>query len=352
MRRIVGIIGALFLVCLIPFAAFGAEYPDAAQAVIDQAPVEADRFLNMEPGEWAGYFWEKAKEPFLAPVKALTQAALYLIMVCLSQALISSGAFQDVLKLVGTLGFAQLSCQQLGGLLAGMEETSLAWHSYLCGFIPIFSGIMAMGGQTASAGVYGGLFLGLSGLLAQGITQLLIPGVKIYIAVSVGAQLWGNQGIRDGTRMIYKGVNWLLKGICILCAGVLGLQGMLSQNMDKAVSKGGQALVNLFLPVVGDLAAQAIAGVAAGIRVLKGTLAFAAIGTIFIEFLPVMAGCISGIVLFWILSACAKSCGLGQCGGLSEAFAEGIQLCLSGMVLYFVLVLSVTLMMAVMGGAG
>lgn len=350
MRWICGLMTAFLWLGVAACPAQAAQYPPQAEAILEQAPLGTEEFLSMEPGEWIDFFWDKIQEPFLAPVRALGQAALYLAAVCLAQVLVSAGTMRDVVRLVGTLGFAQLCCQQLGELLAGMEETALAWHTYLGGFIPIFSGVMAMGGQTASAGIYSGMFLGLSSLLAQGIAQLLIPGIKIYIALAVGAQLWGNQGILEGVKVLYKGISWLLKGICILAGGVLGLQGMLSQNMDQAVNKGGQALIKLFLPVVGDVATQAISSVAAGLQVLKGTLAFAAVGTIFLEFLPVLAGCISGILLFWILSACAKSCGLGGCGGLAECFAQGIQLCLSGMVLYFLLVMSATLMMAMVGG--
>lgn len=350
MRWMWGILAVFFWMGVAACPAQAAQYPPQTEEILDQAPMEAEEFLSMGPGEWLEYFWNKIQEPFLAPVRALGQAALYLAAVCLSQVLVSSGTLRDVIRLVGTLGFAQLCCQQLAGLLEGMEKTALAWHTYLGGFIPIFSGVMVMGGQTAGAGVYSGMFLGLSSLLAQGIAQILIPGVKIYIALAVGAQLWGNQGILEGVKVLYKGINWLLRGICILSAGVLGLQGMLSQNMDQALNKGGQALIKLFLPVVGDVATQALNSVAAGVRVLKGTLAFAAVGTVFLEFLPVLAGCVSGILLFWILSACAKSCGLGGCGGLAECFAQGIQLCLSGMVLYFLLVMSATLMMAMMGG--
>lgn len=350
MRWLWGIVAALFWLTVSVCPACASEYPPQAEEILEQAPMATEEFLSMGPEEWFGYFWQKVQEPFLAPIRALGQAALYLTAVCLAQVLVSGGPLRDVIRLVGTLGFAQLCCEQVTGLLTCMEETALAWHTYLGGFIPIFSGVMVMGGQTAGAGVYSGMFLGLSNLLAQGIAGILVPGVKIYIALAVGAQLWGNQGILEGVRVLYKGINWILKGICILSAGVLGLQGMLSQNMDQAVNKGGQALIKLFLPVVGDVATQALASVAAGLRVLKGTLAFAAVGTIFLQFLPVLAGCVSGILLFWILSASAKGCGLSSCGGLAECFAQGIQLCLSGMVLYFLLVMTATLMMAMLGG--
>lgn len=350
MRWFWGVLAVSFWLAISAVPVWASEYPPQTEEILDQAPMGTDEFLSMDPGEWLGYLWKKVQEPLLAPARALGQAALYLTAVCLAQVLVAAGPLRDVVRLVGTLGFAQLCCEELTGLLAGMEETALAWHSYLGGFIPIFSGVMVMGGQTAGAGVYSGMFLGLSSLLAQGIAGILIPGVKIYIALAVGAQLWGNQGILEGVRVLYKGVSWLLKGICILSAGVLGLQGMLSQNMDQAVNKGGQALIKLFLPVVGDVATQAFASVAAGLRMLKGTLAFAAVGTVFLQFLPVLAGCVSGILLFWILAAGAKSCGLGSCGGLAECFAQGIQLCLSGMVLYFLLVMTATLMMAMMGG--
>lgn len=350
MKKLACILVIFLLISLVGSPAMATEYPDQAQEILDQAPMDTDHFLEMDSQSWISFFWEKAKEPFLSPIRTLGQAALYLAAVCLAQILIASGSMQDVVRLVGTLGFAQLCCDQIGGMLSGMEETSLAWHNYLGGFIPVFSGVMIMGGQATAAGIYSGLFLGLSSLLAQGIAQILIPIVKIYMALAVGAQLWGNSGVQEGVRIVYKGINWMLKGICVLAAGILGLQGMLSQNMDQAIGKGGQALIKLFLPVVGDVATQAMASVTAGLRVLKGTLAFAAVGTVFLDFLPVLMSCISGILLFWILSACAKSCGLGQCGGLAECFAQGIQLCLSGMVLYFLLVLSVTLMMAMMGG--
>lgn len=339
-----------FLLMTLPLHSEAADYPAEVQAIVEESPVSFSEFLSMDIRQILGGIVKPFWEGFQAPARLAVRAAAYLLLAALVMVLLSGSGFRQVIETVITFGFAALYAEPLTGLHQQISDLSRDWHTYLCGFVPVFSGVLAVQGQPTAAAVYDGLFIGISSLAVQFIGALFLPVVQGYLCVAAAAQLWGNSGAADTAGLLYKCSSWMLKTLTGLMAAILCLQGSFAGLTDKAAGAGVTAAAKLALPIVGDLAVQAAGSVLAGFRLMKGALAFCAVLYVGASFLPIFGSCVSLMLLFWGSAVGAKSLGFSRCGAMAEHFGNAVQLCASVLTFYFFLVVFSTMLMVLLGG--
>lgn len=344
----------ILFILLFGFAlkAEAAACPEEVQAIVEESPVSFREFLGMDMGRILQAVSEPFLEGFQTPARLVVRAAAYLLLAALVMVLLNGSGYRQVLETVITFGFAALCAEPLLSMHLQISDLSRDWHTYLSGFVPVFSGVLAAQGQPAAAAVYDGIFIGISSLAVQFIGALFLPFVRGYLCVAAAAQLWGNAGAADAAGLIYKCSSWLLKTLTGLMTAVFCLQGSFAGLEDKAASAGVTAAAKLALPVVGDLAVQAAGSVLAGLKLMKGALAFCAVLYVGASFLPAFGSCVCLLLLFWGTAAGAKALGLSRCGAMAEHFGNGVQLCASVLTFYFFLVVFSTMLMALLGGGG
>lgn len=325
-------------------------YPVEVQSILEESPVSLSEFLKMDVKNLI----ERVTTPFMEgvrwPARLAVRSAAYLLLAALVMSLLTGSAYRQEIETVATFGFAALCAEPLSQLNLQIVQIAQSWHTYLCGFIPVFSGVLTAQGRPTMAAVYDGLFIGLSAMAVHGIGTLFLPFVQGYVCLSIAAQLWGNPGAAEGAALLYRCSSWLLKLVTAMMTALFCLQGSLAGLADEAASKGLTTAAKLVLPVVGSLAAQAAGSVAAGLRLLKGALAFGAVLYVGASFLPAFGRCAALLLIFWGMAVGAKALGLSRCGAMAEHFGNGVQLCASVLTCYFFLVIFSTMLMALAGG--
>ena len=138
----------------------------------------------------------------------------------------------------------------------------------------------------------------------------------------------------------------------VLFGAVLGLQSVLAQNADTLAMKTGKFLISSSIPVVGSVASDAMGSVLSGLRVLKGSLGFAAIAVLAIDFLPILLQSAFYYLAYQLGGAVSKAFGLNRAGRVLEGMGQAIGICVSFLVFFFMLVVLSTALMITMGGGG
>ena len=176
--------------------------------------------------------------------------------------------------------------------------------------------------------------------------------ILAYLALNSAAGISGVPPLQEATQGLTRCVRSLLRGVSVGFAAVLGLQNTLAAQSDNLAMRAGGAVLSSSIPVVGAAAQDAMASVLAGLRVVKGSLGFAAIAVLAAAFLPLFARC---LVMRLVLAAgglLAKAFGLPRSGAVLEGAAEGAGLCLSFLVFFFMLVVLSTALMIATGTGG
>jgi len=328
-----------------------AQTPPEAQRLLDGGSVVSD-VAGWQFGDLAEWIWQIATKEIRQPFRFAAEAVIYLLLACLVGVLAVSPGWQRCLDAISVLGFGAMSLSAMVDLARSVSETAGQCQTYLINFVPVFSGVAAMGGQNAGAAVYSGMFLAMAGFLSGAIQNLLLPVLEIYFCFCICAAVWGDSGIVEAAGLLGRCVAWLLKGCGALFSFVLGLQNILANNVDSAALRLGQGFLQGAIPVVGDTAAAALQSAGAAVQLLKGSLALAAVGVLGASFLPVFLHCLLYTAAFYLVGIFATAGGQRQCGQICRLYAGGAKLCGSILVLYFFMVFLSTSLLLITGNGG
>lgn len=286
------------------------------------------------------------------PIRFALQAGGYLLLAGVIGLLAGGKSWRRCIDTVTVLGFGTMSLNAMMQLTDAVISAAQDCQNYLISFVPVFSGVAAMGGQTAGSLVYSGMFFTVSGFLASLMESVLLPVMQMYFCFASCACIWGNAGVEEAALLFAKGLHWMLKLCGILFGLVLGVQNVLAGAVDSAALRTGKSALQGFIPVVGDAAAAALTGAAAAVQLLKGSLALAALLALAAAFLPTFVHCVLYSFAFAGAGIAASASGQKQCGRLCRLYWEGTKLCASVLVLYFFMVFLSTALLLISGNGG
>ena len=113
------------------------------------------------------------------------------------------------------------ACQPLLQLLEDISEAVLQCRTFIGSFVPVFAAVMVSCGQPAASAVYTGFFLSGVVLAASLITGILIPFLKIYMALTVAGGVSTTADLGGVASLISRFIKWGLGLIanCFWCSG-------------------------------------------------------------------------------------------------------------------------------------
>ena len=286
------------------------------------------------------------------PIRFALRAAGYLLLVGVLNLLAGNESWRQCIDAVAVLGFGVLSLDAVMTLADTVAAAAQDCQNYLIAFVPVFSGVTAMGGQAAGAMAYSGMFFTMSGFLAALIKVVLLPVMQIYFCFAACACIWGNPGIEEAASLFVRCLQGGLKLCGILFSLVLGVQNLLAATVDSAALKTGKSVLQGFIPVVGDAAAAALSGAVAAVQMLKGSLALAALLALAAVFVPIFVQCLLYSVAFAGAGIVASASGQKTCGHLCRLYFAGSKICMSVLVLYFFMIFLSTALLLLAGNGG
>lgn len=330
-----------------------AELPDSAQEILEESGVDSmSNNLDWDFSDLLKSAANLVSTELAKPLRFTAQSLLYLSVACGVGLAAQAGSWKKCVDAVSVLGFGALELSAMMDLIGRVGSTATDSQTYLAGFVPVYSAVLSLCGQTTGAVVYSGMFFSMSTFLSLAIEKFLLPVMQIYFCFSVSAALWGNPGIEDAAKLFSRCLSWMLKGCAALFSFVLGLQGILAGNADSAAMRIGKSVLSGALPVVGDAAAAALESTVSTVRLLKGSLALAAIVVMAVAFLPVLFHCTLYFLAFSVSGILASASGQRQCSQICRLFADGARLCGSVLTLYFFMAFLSTLLLLLLGNGG
>ena len=301
------------------------------QTYLDKAPVQAEQFAADPLGTLLHLF---AAEPVQLLRDVLQQYADILLFLLLAAA----------------GGCGVLLWQELDELAAALCTRMAGWKSYLLGFLPVYSGVLAAGGEWNAGAAANGFLLTVLCFIAQAVTLWLQPLLRSYLAISMACGISSRKSLSEGCtltgRLLRQAIGWAGKAF----AALMSLQRVVTVQLDRSASRLGQLLTGS-VPIVGQALSSAADAVLAGMQLLKSTLGIAALLSIGAEFAPLYLGL---LVHLFFLSCCGWLAGIGgleHCHKLLQCFAEAVRCMAAVTALFFMLfVVGIALLMLTGGG--
>lgn len=317
------------------------------QPYLEQSPATFEEFTEDPLGVILRLLPQDFTATIRQAISGYRKILLFLLLTVLISFFLPTGESSLLLDLAAAAGCAVLSWERLSELSVLLCENLDNWRRYLLGFIPIYAGVLTIGGEPAAAAAASGVFLSALCLLAQLLCAGVPPLLQCYYCLSISCCISTQASLaaacRTAGQILRHALEWAGKAF----AAILSLQRIFTANLDKASSQIGQLLAGT-VPIVGQTLNDASQTILAGIQLLKGGLGFAAMATMAVEFLPFY-----GILLLHslLLTGCRLICtaaGIPRCGMLFRCLCEAVQCMAAATAMFFGLtILGTALMLAV-----
>lgn len=316
---------------------------------LEQSPVS--------PAAFAENPWEALRSflPESLPTALHTAASGYaavltfLVLGAVIALLLGGHADGTLLDLVCAGGCGVLLWEKLVALSETLCTQIESWNRFLLGFLPVYAGVLTLGGESVAGASAGGFLLTLLCALAQGLTVLVPPLLQCYLALSMACCICAETGLGSFCKAVGRALEKLLGWAGKLLVALLGLERISTLQLDRAALRTGQLLTGT-VPIIGETLRDASETVLSSLQLLKSGLGLAALLTIAAEFVPVYLGM---LIQLGLLSGCGLLCGLmgsERCQNLLECFAEALRCMMALTALFAGLAIAGTALLFVVGG--
>lgn len=316
---------------------------------LEQSPVSPTELVDNPLKTLRGFFPAELGDVLREAVGGYAQVLLFLILSAVIALLLGERADGTLLDLVCAGGCGVLLWEKLVALSDEFCVQIESWNRFLLGFLPVYAGVLTLGGESAAGASASGFFLTLLCFLAQGLAAVVPPLLQCYLALSMACCVSTEAGLSGFCRALGGFLQKLLSWAGKLLAALLGLQRLSAWQLDRAALRTGQLLTGT-IPIVGETLSDASEAVLASVQLLKSGLGLAALLTIAAEFIPVYLGM---LVQLGLLSGCGVLCSLtGNARGqeLFGCFAEAVRCMMAVTALFAGLAVVGTALLFVVGG--
>ena len=263
--------------------------------------------------------------------------------------LLGGHADGTLLDLVCAGGCGVLLWEKLVALSETLCTQIESWNRFLLGFLPVYAGVLTLGGESVAGASAGGFLLTLLCTLAQGLTVLVPPLLQCYLALSMACCICAETRLGSFCKAVGRALEKLLGWAGKLLVALLGLERISTLQLDRAALRTGQLLTGT-VPIIGETLRDASETVLSSLQLLKSGLGLAALLTIAAEFVPVYLGM---LIQLGLLSGCGLLCGMmgsERCQSLLECFAEALRCMMAVTALFAGLAIAGTALLFVVGG--
>lgn len=338
-RLLLGFI--LLLVCsTIVFGAESDVLPEIGEDVLlQELPSEASELLGDMDISNTGIFesfvsvFTKALGKITKSIReGLRTAGILLIILLLCKICNTFETRRSVCIIVGALGILSAVMGSVGSMIRLSRDTVCTLTEYGGFMLPIMASALAVSGNPITAGGLHGLTVLFSQILMNLITDLLIPGVYLFLSLSTVEVALQNTLLGELREFLFWIMSKTLRIFMYIFTGFLSLTGVISGATDALTVKTTKAAVSGMIPVVGSILSDASDSLLAGAAIVKNTLGiFGMIAVLSIGILPFLRVGIQYLILK-ITAACSGTIAMKEHTALLKhiSSAMGLLLAITG----------------------
>ncbi len=277
------------------------------------------------------------------------QLSLIMILSVFSGAFDLSGS-DDMLSLLCAVIFTVSTVERLNVFINCTVSAMELNGRFMLSFIPVFTVLISLSGNPASALTYNSFVLLFCELMSFAIDKVLVFFIGAYFALSISFSFNGSFNLGRFVNAVNRGVNFILGLTASMFTGFLSLKNVLSYATDSLSVKGIRFMLSSLVPVIGPSLSEAYSSVLGSINLMKSSLAVVGILALVIINIPALT---EGLIYFFLISVLSGVCEMFSLNRASE-FLRSFSGCIKILLLFclfqlFILVISMGIMLSLRG---
>lgn len=197
----------------------------------------------------------------------------------------------SICTVVGALGICTAVLGSMESMIQLSRETVAQLTEYSGLLLPVMASAMAVSGNPVTAGGLQALTALFAQLLMRIISNLLIPGVYLFLALAAGEAAMESTVLGEIREFLSWIIGKTLRILMYIFTAFLSLTGVISGNADALTIKTTKAAVSGMVPVVGNILSDASETLLASAATLKNAVGvigmIAVLGIVILPFLRV-----------------------------------------------------------------
>lgn len=280
------------------------------------------------------------------------QLSLIMLLSVFSGAFDLSGT-EDALSLLSAVIFTVGTVEKINSFINCTLSAIELNGRLMLSFIPVFTLLISLSGNPASALTYNSFVLFFSELISVLVDRYLVFFIGAYFALSISFSFNGSINIGRFVNAVNRGVNLILGFSASMFTGFLSLKNVLAYSTDALSVKGIRFMLSSLIPVIGPSLSDAYSSVLGSINLIKSSLAVVGILALTVINIPALT---EGVIYYFLISILSGVCELFALGRASE-FLRSFSSCIKILLLVclfqlFILIISTGIMLTLKGGSG
>ncbi len=289
---------------------------------------DAEKLLDGSWGKLKAYFTETLTEK-------LSQASSWFFLMLSVLMLLSVGTsfFElsqsgDMLSFLSVTALTVLFSLRVSPLLSAAAAAMKLTGGFIAAFVPVFTLLIALSGNPATALTYNSLVLTFCQGLSAFLNYVLVSLTGAYLSLTVSFSFGGTVNLTRFTAAVNRLANIVLGLVSSVFSALLTFRSVLSQNADSIASKGTRFLLSSLVPVIGSSISEAYSSVLGSISLLRGSLGVIGIFAVVLINLPVLTEGMIYYLMLCFLASAAEVLSLMKAGELLRGFASCVKIIL------------------------
>ena len=331
------------------------QIPEDWDRIVEDAPMTAQEFSAMTLPDWLAWLGQQLRQSIRRPLQLLAKLCGVLLLAAVGQSLCADRTSPELAGLVDTiaaLAVFALCAAPVTALNELLEDAVQTSRAYIVSFVPVFASVLTACGQAGSAALYNGTFFSIAMVITDVLCRVGLPFSRLLLAMTAASAASGTEALSRLTETVCKWTKWLMTLCATVFGALMGLQSVFAQSADTLALKTGKFIVGSSVPVVGRAISDAMGSVLAGMKLVKGTVGFAAIAVIAAAFFPLLLQCCIYRMLFAAGEIAAAAFGGGKGAKLLSGLADCVGIYISMIAFFSLIVISATMMMILLGNGG
>ena len=237
--------------------------------------------------------WEIVKDTVTdrlsEPLKLLASVMTLIILTSLAESAGGTISYKEasgIFRLICILACVAVLTDPVCQCLDTVTEALQSGGEFMLGFVPIFSGISAAGGQVTTASGYSFAVLGFSEAAIKISSELFMPMLSMCICIAIADACCDGINLGSLLNGVKKIVTWGLGLVTTVFTGLLSIQSIVASSADSVSLRTAKYLLSNTVPLVGAAASDAYASVKGSISLLKSGVGGIGIAALAFMLLP------------------------------------------------------------------
>lgn len=340
-------------------------YDYGGAALEGAVPDEAAEYLHGEgitPDGGAGsitfgsalsWLWEVLTENISAPLRLLVSLCGVIMLCGLSAPLAdnSSDRLSQVFTTVGVLTGAGMIVAALSDILSQALDILSAAAVFITTFIPVFAGIIAVMGRTASATAANTVTLAATQLFSQLAVNFLAPLSGAVMGLSITGAIHPQLNVSRLGELVRKVVVWILGLLMTVFMSILSLQTFVAESADSVLIRTAKFAVSSAVPIVGGTISDAVGTVHSSLGIIRSSVGTYGIVAAAVIILPTLLNVVSYRLAVTAAETVSDIFGVKELTALLKACGEVLNIIAAVIACFLLLNIIAAVIMLTMSGA-